>query len=173
MTWNKPCNAATYRAATIDELMSERAAIVVEVGVYSGALSRLINAIPGVSQLTIVDPWRAPYGKFDQAHMDTIAEGVKAWAADFPNNVRVMRIPSHEAAPLFDDESINFWHTDGDHAYEMVKLDIESWLPKVRTGCLLTGDNYESSGVSQAVDELLPRRWLPERAKGRLWCARK
>lgn len=170
MSWRKPCNAATYRAATIDVLTSERPSLVVEVGVFSGALSRLIHAVPGIGRQYIVDPWKVPYSTFDQAYMDRIAEGVKAWAADHPT-ITVLRMMSHNASRLFMDETIDFWHTDGDHNYEMVKLDIESWLPKVKTGCLLTGDNYEVPSVSQAVDELLPQRWLA--AKGRLWCARK
>lgn len=102
--------------------------------------------------------------------MDHVAERVTAWAQDLPH-VTVLRMRSHDAAALCPDDLIDFWHTDGNHEYDMVKLDIESWLPKVRPGSWLTGDNYEAASVARAVDQLLPERILE--ARGRVWCARK
>lgn len=166
----KPANAATYRHATHDLAAQEQPQVVVEVGVYAGALSRLFAELPSLRRLILVDPWEAGYGGFSTEHMDAIAEGVMAWAR-MNLRVEVLRMRSVDAAKLFEDESIDFFHTDGDHSYQGITTDIRAWLPKVRTGGILSGDNYEAETVAAGVNTLLPHRQLG--ANGRLWWARK
>ena len=51
---------------------------------------------------------------------------------------------------------------DGDHEYEAVIADIETWLPKARK--LLCGHDYghpDHPGVAQAVDEVFGSRVVP------------
>ena len=50
---------------------------------------------------------------------------------------------------------------DGDHSYEAAKADIEAWRPKVRTGGLLNGHDYDSTrfpGMYRAVDQFAEAR---------------
>lgn len=170
MSIRKPVNANAYRQATYELALSHHPRVVVEVGVYAGALSRLFAMIPSVHRQVIVDSWEGTYSNFGQAHMDTIAAEVIAWAKRYPT-VEVLRMRSIEAAARFEDASVDFFHTDGDHSLEGIRGDITAWLPKVRVGGILSGDNYEYPTVAQGVDELLPHRQLL--AKGRLWWARK
>ena len=74
--------------------------------------------------------------------------------------VNTLVMSSVEAAATFKDRSVDFVFIDGSHAYEDVKADIEAWLPKIKPGGLLAGDDYskEWHGVMEAVDELLPER---------------
>jgi hypothetical protein len=102
--------------------------------------------------------------------MDGIAKGVLDWAATQPK-VEVYREDSRVAAKRFEDESIDFWHTDGDHSLEGIRGDIAAWLPKVKPGCILSGDNYEIKEVAQGVREAFPKHQLL--ANGRLWWVRK
>ena len=164
----KPCNAATYRAATLKLAQSVNPKIVVEVGVYAGALSAMLATIPSIEQQFIVDSWEGGYSGFDQKHMDNIAAGVIAWAATQPK-VTVHRERSVVGAARFEDESIDFFHTDGDHSLEGITSDIRAWLPKVKTGAILSGDNYEIPAVAAGVKKLLPKHKLL--ANGRLWWA--
>ncbi len=166
----KPCNAATYRAATIKLATAEAPKIVVEVGVYQGALSRMFAAMPSVEEMHIIDSWDGSYCKFGRKHMDYIAAIVIDWAKTDPK-VFVDRVDSLVGAKLFDDESIDFWHTDGDHTLAGIRGDIEAWLPKVKPGCIMSGDNYEIPDVAQGVREFFPDHKLL--ALGRLWWARK
>lgn len=166
----KPCNAATYRKATFDLAFTERPRIVVEVGVYAGALSRMFAELPTLERLFVIDSWDGGYCNFGQPHMDEIAAGVIAWGATHPK-VEVRRLDSAVAALAFDDESIDFWHTDGDHSLAGIRGDISNWLPKVKQGGILSGDNYEIPEVARGVRELLPKHKLL--ANGRLWYARK
>lgn len=175
---SKPCNAATYRAATLKLAASVKPKILVEVGVYAGALSAMFATIPSIEEQHIVDSWEGGYSNFSQAHMDEIARQVKSWAADQPK-VTVHRMRSIDAAthcfddgsPMFENESIDFFHTDGDHSLDGIVTDISAWLPKVKTGAILSGDNYEIPAVAEGVRRLLPHHELL--ANGRLWWARK
>jgi predicted O-methyltransferase YrrM len=166
----KPCNAATYRAATLKLAQPENPRLLVEVGVYAGALSQMFATIPSLERQIIVDSWLGGYSSFDQKHMDGIAKGVLDWAATQPK-VEVYREDSRVAAKRFEDESIDFWHTDGDHSLEGIRGDIAAWLPKVKPGCILSGDNYEIKEVAQGVREAFPKHQLL--ANGRLWWVRK
>jgi Methyltransferase domain len=166
----KPCNAATYREATRKLAASVNPKVLVEVGVYAGALSQLFATIPSIERQYIVDSWEGGYSGFDQRHMDGIAGAVKTWAHQKPR-VTVHHMRSVEAVELFEDESIDFWHTDGDHSLAGIMSDIAMWLPKVKTGCIMSGDNYEIPEVAEGVRRLLPKHELL--ANGRLWWARK
>lgn len=67
---------------------------------------------------------------------------------------------SHE----FLDNSLSMVFLDASHDYESVKRDIIAWLPKVKIGGILAGDDVGVPnegirvwpGIKQAVDELLP-----------------
>jgi hypothetical protein len=68
------------------------------------------------------------------------------------------RMPSLEAAALYDDNSLDFVLLDASHAYQDVKADIQAWLPKIKSGGILAGDDYQSDwpGVVDAVTEMIP-----------------
>lgn len=166
----KPCNAATYRKAAFDLAKGADPQIVVEVGVYAGALSRMFATLPSLESLTIVDSWLGDYCKFGQEHMDGIAQGVIDWAKTDPK-VTVLRMDSKHGAIRFEDESIDFFHTDGDHSLAGITGDIQAWLPKVKPGCLMSGDNFEIPEVARGVKMLLPG--YQTGANGRLWYWRK
>lgn len=71
---------------------------------------------------------------------------------------------SVEASKLFADESCAFVFIDGAHDQPSVERDVSAWLPKVRSGGILAGDdvgvpneaNPVWPGVKAAVDKLIP-----------------
>jgi hypothetical protein len=63
------------------------------------------------------------------------------------------------ASRLFGDASIDWVHLDASHDYASVKADILAWLPKVKPGGWLSGDDYDEvkwPEVIRAVSEVLP-----------------
>jgi predicted O-methyltransferase YrrM len=68
-----------------------------------------------------------------------------------------IKATSKAASKKFADESLDVVFIDLTHTYEAVKEDIALWLPKVKKGGYLAGDDYHENwpGVIQAVDELL------------------
>ena len=81
---------------------------------------------------------------------------------------------SVSAARLFSDGSLDWVHLDARHDYTSVKADIEAWLPKVKSGGWLSGDDYDEQKwpeVVRAVSDTLPSasswstqqwRWIVE-----------
>lgn len=73
----------------------------------------------------------------------------------FPERSKVVKAESAGYAKNIPDHSLDFVFIDGDHLYEAVKLDIVSWLPKVRPGGVICGHDIGMPGVKKAVDEMI------------------
>lgn len=143
-----------------------------EVGVWKGDLSaRLLERC---SHLHLVDPWAFQpqhadswYGGAEavsQSDMDAIHRGVMDRFADeiATGRVAIHRLPSTEAARYVQDWSLDWVYIDGDHTYGGVVADLAAWVPKVRPGGLVMGDDYQSDGwwgdgVTRAVEEWAER----------------
>jgi len=69
--------------------------------------------------------------------------------------IRPIRLPSIEAAATYEDGTLDFVMIDASHAYEDVKADIAAWLPKLKPGGILGFDDFNWSGVKQAVRDML------------------
>ena len=131
---------------------------IAEIGVYKGRMTVMICDI--LSDMGI----KAEYYCID--HFKGSAEHIqKNYYPEFSKNIsgldfddiRVIPIPfeSSEAACHFKDCSLDIVYLDASHDYSSVKTDITAWLPKVRKGGIICGDDYISGwdGVIQAVDE--------------------
>ena len=66
-----------------------------------------------------------------------------------------IKASSVDGATLYEDESLEFVMIDGDHSQSAVENDISSWLPKIKSGGLLAGDDYGDAGVKAACKNLL------------------
>ena len=78
-------------------------------------------------------------------------DGVRDFVKDIKKN-------SWDASNDFEDESVDFIFIDADHKYESVVKDIQSWLPKLKKGGMMSGHDFTqpTAGVKKAVEELLP-----------------
>jgi len=76
---------------------------------------------------------------------------------------------SADAAPLFRDRSLDLLFIDGSHFYEAVIQDLKLWVPKVKPGGLVCGDDYWEEGVVRAFSEYWPEREPTFLVAGRVW----
>lgn len=77
----------------------------------------------------------------------------------FADKIQLLISDSVTASRLFADASFDWVHLDARHDYASVKADIEAWLPKVKSGGWLSGDDYDEEKwpeVVKAVRDLLP-----------------
>lgn len=145
----------------------------VEVGAWKGK-STSYMAVEIVNQnknitFDVIDTWEG--SQDETVHMENPDVVDNTLFETFCNNlspvqeyINVIRSDSVEAANMYEDESVDFVLLDGGHSYEQVKADITAWLPKVKKGGVLAGDDYghvnkrhlPKSGLAKAVDELLP-----------------
>lgn len=70
------------------------------------------------------------------------------------HRIKAMRMPSEEAARFMTDESVDFLMLDGDHSLEAMRVDLASWMPKMKKGGIISGDDYTWPGVETAVSEV-------------------
>lgn len=122
-----------------------------EIGVFTGYFSKvLLDTIPGLNLLS-VDPYHR-----QTIHAKLYPKTVSL-LSKYPNST-ILKGFSVDVAKLITDDSLDFVYIDGDHSYNAVKSDVESWVPKVRRGGIVAGDDYYifksgEDGVVRAVDE--------------------
>ena len=66
-----------------------------------------------------------------------------------------IKMMSTDAANLYEDGSLDFVLIDGAHDYTSVCEDIKAWLPKVKKGGILAGDDWPYPGIQAAVRKQL------------------
>lgn len=147
-----------------------------EIGVHEGDFSRRLLRLVQPARLHLIDPWiyaasaecaQSLYGGRhgrDQAHMDGRHAAVqRRFRREIgTGQVTIHRRPSAEASAAFADGSLDWVYVDGDHRKEAVLRDLELYLPKLKAGGLLTGDDYGDGGwwgdgVRTAVDAFRAR----------------
>lgn len=136
-----------------------RPAVVVELGTYNGAsaiaMARVLADWGGV--IYCVDTW---YGKPAPGREQPWRVGPCAThlvRAGVGARVRLIPATTTAAAACWTGPPIDALYIDADHRYAGVKADLTDWLPHVRSGGLIAGDDYDHPkypGVNQAWDEL-------------------
>lgn len=115
-----------------------------EVGVYKAAYSEQF-AKAGMLWFA-VDPWEAFDGQGRtqqrQERQDFLFGHATRVLAPYPN-ATILRKPSLEAARLFRDGSLDIVYVDGDHTFAAVAADLYAWYPKVKSGGILSGHDYD------------------------------
>jgi predicted O-methyltransferase YrrM len=75
--------------------------------------------------------------------------------APIGNKIKTIVSLTDEAAQYFEDGSVDVIFVDGGHSYEVVKADILAWLPKMKTGGIMAGHDFNAwQGVNKAVQEI-------------------
>jgi len=143
--------------------------VFVQVGVWRGRAAafmgvEILNSGKRVT-LRAVDAFTTTPDGSGPVNADRLRE-VRAALAPLHGVVTVVPSLSVPASARFADGSLAFAFVDADHSYRAVKADILAWLPKVRPGGMLAGDDYRwpgYDGLRAAVDETLPGVWTPDR----------
>lgn len=147
----------------------------VEVGTYLGrslcSLAEVVSQSGKNITIVGIDTCRGsgPEGwRGKDYHQNAVAEGNGTFAGALHKNLidcgfgdKVVLIISNSvsASGLFSDGSLDWVHLDARHDYASVKADIEAWLPKIKAGGWLSGDDYDEQKwpeVVKAVGDLLP-----------------
>jgi Methyltransferase domain len=147
-----------------------------EIGTWRGDFAATILKSRRPRQLYLVDPWEhRAEGKYDlawfgghaqagQEDLDAIYESVVTrFKSEIDcGQVVIKRLRSVDAAASFPDHALDWIYIDGDHTYESVKGDLETYYRAVKPGGLLAGDDYGTvgwwdDGVTRAVDEFASR----------------
>lgn len=139
-------------------------AVFVEIGCWKGKSSSYMAEKIQLSGKKItfncVDTWKGTtteshHQKDPDVVNDRLMEVFHSNMSPFAGLYRAIRTTSLEAAEMFANNSLDFVYIDASHEYQDVKNDITAWLPKVKSGGTIAGDDYNSHNVKRAVNELL------------------
>lgn len=147
--------------------------ICVEVGVFGGSsFFPLVSAMSYKKQgiAYAIDPWdnaaclvgyeaandehKKYWGTTDLIRvMNKFMEGMHKNSLD--SHYAILRMTSDKAVALFDDESIDFLHIDGNHSEKSALFDVTNWVPKVKKGGIICFDDAWWKSTKPAVMLLL------------------
>ena len=124
------------------EIINQRGyTVAVEVGVGWGGFSELLLSSCSGITLYSVDPW-SPQGA---EYRPESKEYTEARLSKYGERSKIMVMTSLSAAALIPDNSVDFVYIDGDHGGEAVSADCASWWPKIRSGGIMAGHDYQES----------------------------
>jgi hypothetical protein len=87
--------------------------------------------------------------------MDNLYQTVLHRLASLGNGMaNLCRMRSEDAAAIFADDTFDLIYIDGDHRATSVYRDIRAWLPKVRGGGILCGDDVRWPGTESMLAEV-------------------
>lgn len=139
-----------------------RPRVCVELGTWQGAsaipVARSIQRWGGT--LTCVDTWAGELDEHggslpDRTPVMLLSCARRMVEAGVGANVRLIPARTADAAKVWY-EPIDFLYIDADHSYEGVWADLEAWVPHVKRGGLIVGDDYGNAiypGVKRAWDD--------------------
>lgn len=122
-------------------------AIGVEIGVDKGKTSvYLLTNLEKMGHLYCIDPY------INREHRHGI---VNKLLKEY-DNCTFLRMKSHDAVQKVPD-NLDFVFIDGDHRYRIVLQDLYDWVPKLKSGGLLSGHDWcnsvDKGGVPKAGTE--------------------
>lgn len=166
--------------APLDLIRSVGCRIGVEVGVWRGDRAQALLDSCDLDRLYLVDPWLRSLNVFpaavgdamparmpgqtytctmgepiqSQVQLEEMALEVRRKMEPYGDRAVILRLPSELAALQFMRDSLDVVLIDAIHLYRYVKQDILTWLPLIKPGKIITGDDYADPGVARAVDEI-------------------
>jgi predicted O-methyltransferase YrrM len=138
---------------TVDEKLK-----IAEIGVYKGRGTAMWNVILINEGLTYdyhaIDHFlgSAEHNKTFDYYGTTLKNLIP-----IIDKIKIIKNDSLLESKNYPDEYFDIVYIDASHEYEYVKKDILNWLPKVKTGGIICGDDYIAGwpGVVMAVNEIL------------------
>lgn len=127
---------------------------VVEVGSWKGGSTYLFCTLcPG--PVYAVDHWKGSPDPTDATHYEGQQKDVFAIfqqnVGHFPN-LKILKMPSVEAAATFPDKSVDLVFIDAGHDVASVTADVAAWFPKCRK--VFCGHDNSHTPVRQAIEKL-------------------
>lgn len=129
--------------------------VIAEIGVYCGRCTAMWN-VELINQNRIYQYYGIDHFLGSEEHEKKDYFSVaKSNLEPIIDKIRLICENSESASTLFNNCYFDILYIDASHDYKSVKNDIENWLPKVKTGGYICGDDYSVKwpGVIAAVNE--------------------
>ena len=157
----------------IERLDKDRPITGAEIGVWEGDTSyNLLKSVENIFLHYMIDPYlpyddlrnngeRTNFGKstIDIKSLEAAKNKAEEITEQFADRRIILCLSSTEAAEKIKDGTLDYVFIDAEHNYESAMNDIKTWLPKVKSGGIISGHNYGDNtynGVTRAVNECFP-----------------
>ena len=123
--------------------------VAAEIGIEHGTSAMaMIQNYESIEQYYCIDPWRGRDEKYERVKVLLESTG-KATVLRMTSDEAVNHVPNN----------LDFVYIDGDHSYEQVLRDLENWVPKIRSGGIISGHDWckFEIGVVEAGTEYFPK----------------
>lgn len=157
----------------------------VEVGSWMGKsacfMAEIIKESGKQIEFNCVDIWDESYAVDNETLQNKLLQSPGSTLLDlFKDNlkrygvldyVKIHKTTSALAAKNFESGSLDMVFLDAAHDYESVKVDLNSWCPKLKHGAIFAGHDYfwSSDGVKPAVDEFFAAKGISIQTSGQCW----
>lgn len=118
-----------------------------EIGCWQGRTTNIIKVANRKLDLVCVDTFRGSEEHKEYLEKNKITNFKSIFEKNLVDrqnysNVKVIEDTSANASKLFYNETFDVIWIDAAHDYENVKLDINSWYPKLKKGGIMLGHDY-------------------------------
>ncbi len=114
--------------------------IAAEIGVMTGDnVNRIIEGA-NPKKLYLIDCWEKS-DEYDLWNMEELYKSVKSQYGN-KEGITIIKEYSVPASKTFDNHYFDWFYIDASHEYHNVKLDLAHWLPKVKKGGFIAGDDF-------------------------------
>jgi hypothetical protein len=129
----------------------------IEIGISSGRnAAYFLQECSNIKKIYGVDPY-LPFKDWDifvtQELQDSIFKIMKEHLEEYEERFELFKMKSQDAANLFENEFYDYVFVDGDHSYEVTKIDCELYYSKVKVGKIFSGHDWQLDSVKNAVLE--------------------
>ena len=128
----------------------------VEIGSYAGESTMMFVDKFVDARIYCIDPWndmdfeayeidKVGVGSYTKPSLveSVFDENIKNY-----NNITKIKLTSEEASSQFDDNCLDMIYMDGIHTAKYITIDLEKWIPKIKSGGIIAGHDY--SGYFQS-----------------------
>jgi predicted O-methyltransferase YrrM len=141
---------------------------IAEIGSYAGVSSEVLAL--HCKKLYCIDTWE------DWNHDGIIFQAMDLFdnMMSYYNHIDKLHMRGNEASNMFPDEHFDLVYIDASHWYDDVTNDINTWLPKIKSGGYLAGHDYiEGIDVLYAVNNYFGKTHSITRYPDSSWVIKK
>jgi hypothetical protein len=141
--------------------------VVAEIGVFRGESTLSLFNYCDIKKIYLIDPFNKeiadsfnPNDGTNRNINDSLFEETKSKLSNYLDRIVFLKETSDEAVNKINNEELDFLFIDGCHTYECVYKDLMYYYPKVKSGGIISGDDFSNKfqgfGIIEAVNDVLP-----------------
>lgn len=138
-----------------------------EIGVFKGQFTRILFEATRPQRLHLIDPWYLlgvewPWARGNRSTTDALCSIIRRFKHQLASGQIVLNVADDlELLPTFPDGYFDWVYLDSTHAYEQTVSELALLKRKVKTGGVISGDDWREDpshkhhGVCKAVREFV------------------